>query len=585
MTSSGRDATLGVVVIHDPGEPVPDLPAVRDLIGQVGELLLVFNGREGRQAAVVEPGPHGIRSITFDANRGTAAAWNAALSWAADAGFRYLYVLDQDSAPAPDAVGAALAHMDGNGTAAVVQPPADNGSRLDRFPWNTVASGSLYRVDALRVVGGFDERLFVDQADQELLGRLLDTGHRVEVLEAATIRHCAGSPRPIRLLGRVAVVSNHGPERRWLQGFSAGLLVRRHVAGAPSTSSRVLVRHAWNAAKDAIAGDFASTRAFVAGLAGGLTTARPPERAAERACPYCEGPLVGRFGNVPDWLFGTDVVADVYLCPKCRALAAGRVPAAQEVASWYSQYYTHSFDHRPPRLWSHWWPTPGRRREMQAMRRYFAAPSDVGRFLEVGTGLGERLVDFAEEGWEVLGQDLDPKAGSAALERGIRVHYGPITDLVGAERPFDLIGLSHVLEHVADPGELLRACVALLTPRGRLCVVAPNADSLGRRLFGRWWFGLDQPRHLAIPSRASIVRLAARLGLRTIRLETVATNAAVILGGSLARAPQEHVRARVPQEIVRASTAFAGQAIGRAAVAANSGLGEEIVWVAQRGDG
>ena len=582
MPSTRCARTLGVVVVHEPGGPVERLPAVRDLLDQVEELLVVDNGSG---AALAPP----LRSLAFGANRGTAAAWNAALALARAEGFRCLYLLDQDSAPGPRAVAAALERLTAAGAAAVVQPAARSRLGLDPFPWNTVASGSLYDVEALAAAGGFDERLFVDEVDHELHARLLDSGHAVIALPAPTIDHRAGAPRTIRLGRQTAVVSGHGTERRRLQGFSAGLLARRYLRSRPAVAARLLLRQALTAAKDIAGGERASASALAAGLATGAATPRPPATAADQPCPYCGGPLLGRFGSVPDWRFGTGAPGDVYQCARCAALAAGRIPGDEEVASWYSAYYTHpeyteSVDTPPTRIWSRLWPTARRRDEMERMRWYLVPPAPAGRFLEVGTGSGERLVQFAAAGWDVVGQDIDPKAGALARDRGIEVHQCPVEELLDIERPFDLIGMNHVLEHDAEPRELLRACAALLAPGGRICIISPNAGAFGRLLFGRWWFGLEQPRHLAIPTLESLDQVTAALGLRATCAETVPTNAAVVLGGSLSRWFLERLPPGPLCHAAGLAMNLLGQGLGRSAILLDPRLGEEVVWVGQRAE-
>lgn len=582
MEQTRGSGTLGVVVVHEPDGPVAELPAIRCLVGQVDELLIVFNG--GTPGDVNQSSDEGIRCISFPTNRGTAAAWNAALSAAAEHGHQFLYILDQDSRPFDGTVATALANLQTSGAAAVVQPTRTDRLRVDPFPWNAVASGSLYEVRAVRDVGGFDERLFVDEVDHELLARLLAAGHGVKQLATPTIDHEAGVPRPVAFLGRQATVSGHGAARRGLQGFSAGVLVRRYLRRSPGISARLLARHGLNAAKDLAAGQQRSARALVAGLARGFATRRPPLRAAFGSCPYCNGVLVGCYGAVPDWRFGTGPPGEVYRCATCGALAAGRVPGQEEISSWYSTYYTHSSAPAQTRGWAGLWPTPRRRRELVQLRSYFASPRTTGRFLEVGTGSGERLVEFVDAGWDVVGQDPDPKAGHLARARGLPIHHCPVDELVGCEAAFDLIGLNHVLEHAPNPREVLQACASLLAPGGRLCVISPNAQSLGRILFGRWWFGLEQPRHLAIPTLDSLTRLTAQLNLRAVRSESMATNGAVILGGSLDRAIQNRLPDGVLRRTSRSLTALLGQSMGRAAVHLNCRLGEEVIWIGQHAD-
>jgi len=583
MAPAPAPKTLGVVVVHRVQGSIADLPAVHDLAPQVDELLIVHNG-SGEQAgstSVHIPGAR-VRSLAFPTNRGTAAAWNIALCAARDDGFDRLYLLDQDSEPAIDAVATAHAELARKGAAAIVQPVKADKLRLAPFPWNAVASGSLYDVGALVLVGGFDERLFVDEVDHELLARLLLAGHEVAALPVATVRHDAGTPRDIRVLGRPAVASGHAADRRRLQGYSAGLLVRRSMRKAPAVSVRLLLRHALTAAKDASAGERRGARALVRGLVSGAATADPPLRAAERACPYCAGRLLGRFSGVPDWRFGSGRASDVYRCCDCGALAAGKVPAAEEVASWYIDYYTHAAEPPRSRVWSRLWPTPRRRRELDELRRYFTAPGSNGRMLDVGTGAGERLVQFSDAGWDVVGQDLDDKAGCLARERGLTVHHCPVDELLDREERFDLIGLTHVLEHARDPALLLQACSAMLAPGGQLCIISPNAQSLGRWMFGRWWFGLEQPRHVGIPTATSLERLTARLGLDGALVTSLPSNAAVILGGSLARRLQQRWPAGRLHRAAGFSMAFLGQALGRAASLVDGRLGEEVVWVGHR---
>ena len=573
-------STLGVVVVHEPGGVVADLPAVRDLVDQVDELLLVFNGPIKEEAALAFDDR--VRCIGFDTNRGTAAAWNAGLSAAAARGHRYLYLLDQDSRPFPDAVARAVVHLNASRASAIVQPAVPDRLGLDPFPWNTVASGSLYEAAALQEVGAFDERLFVDEVDHELLARLMGAGRTVEQLATPSIAHATGTPREITLVGHRAVVSGHTPARRRLQGYSAGLLIRRHLRDAPLTSARLLARQSLTAVKDLAAGERPSVRSLVTGILDGFAASKPPRSAAFRPCPYCDGVLLGRFGVVPDWLFGTGPPGEVYRCSTCGALAAGRVPGEDEIASWYESYYTHNVEPERSRRWSAFWPTPRRRREADELRRYLSAPGSTGRFLEVGAGSGQRLIEFAAAGWEVVGQDLDPMAGRLARAEGISIHRCTVDELVGREQPFDLIGLSHVLEHAPDPRAMLQACAALLAQGGQICVISPNAESFGRRLFGRWWFGLDQPRHLAIPTIESMMRVTAPLDLQLACSKSVATNGAVILGGSLDRA----IRNRLPpgnlRRASRSLTALLGQSMGRVAIRLHSGLGEEVVWVGHR---
>lgn len=58
-------------------------------------------------------------------------------------------------------------------------------------------------------------------------------------------------------------------------------------------------------------------------------------------------------------------------------------------------------------------------------------------------------------------------------------HTALFEDFV-ADRPFDTVVMGHVLEHVVDPGAVLRRAVDWLVPGGRVVITVPNAGSLHR---------------------------------------------------------------------------------------------------------
>lgn len=81
---------------------------------------------------------------------------------------------------------------------------------------------------------------------------------------------------------------------------------------------------------------------------------------------------------------------------------------------------------------------------------------------------------------------VEPAEDYAAAVRalrlpGVEVVMSLIEEFSSAEH-FETIVLSHVLEHVASPGDVLTRCRALLAPDGVLLAVVPNAGSIHRRI-------------------------------------------------------------------------------------------------------
>jgi 2-polyprenyl-3-methyl-5-hydroxy-6-metoxy-1,4-benzoquinol methylase len=122
----------------------------------------------------------------------------------------------------------------------------------------------------------------------------------------------------------------------------------------------------------------------------------------------------------------------------------------------------------------------------------------TGRLLDFGCGDGSFMSRMQWVGWQVSGIEQDRKAAdSLRARRGFDVRPS-LDDFADCAGKFDLITVSHVIEHLADPVATLRALRRFLGPGGQLIVVTPNANSLGARVFGKFWRGLEPPRHFNV---------------------------------------------------------------------------------------
>src|SRR5262249_7120392 len=127
--------------------------------------------------------------------------------------------------------------------------------------------------------------------------------------------------------------------------------------------------------------------------------------------------------------------------------------------------------------------------------RGICEPRGANRLLDVGCGTGATLSVYRRLGWHTHGIELDPDAAAQCRSRRLNVHRGTVFDAqFGAE--FDLVLLSHVLEHVREPVAVLRRAAEFLAPGGTILVATPNARGVGFALYGSCWFALDAPRHL-----------------------------------------------------------------------------------------
>jgi SAM-dependent methyltransferase len=116
--------------------------------------------------------------------------------------------------------------------------------------------------------------------------------------------------------------------------------------------------------------------------------------------------------------------------------------------------------------------------------------------LDVGCGAGGNLKTLQDQGWEPYGIEISDVAAAHARELVTgNIHTGTLESAPFPPQSFDLILMSHSLEHLPSPVDALRRVHRLLKDDGLLVVSVPNVNSLEFKLFGRWWLQLDPPRH------------------------------------------------------------------------------------------
>jgi 2-polyprenyl-6-hydroxyphenyl methylase/3-demethylubiquinone-9 3-methyltransferase len=105
-------------------------------------------------------------------------------------------------------------------------------------------------------------------------------------------------------------------------------------------------------------------------------------------------------------------------------------------------------------------------------------PFEGLRLLDIGCGGGLLSEPMTRLGFTVVGVDASERnigtASTHASEQGLEIDYRCSTaeDLLAAGETFDVILNMEVIEHVADPGEFVRSCSAMLRPGGVMIVGA-----------------------------------------------------------------------------------------------------------------
>jgi SAM-dependent methyltransferase len=148
--------------------------------------------------------------------------------------------------------------------------------------------------------------------------------------------------------------------------------------------------------------------------------------------------------------------------------------------------------------------------------RYLPPLPAGGRVLDVGFGSGAFMCLAKQVGWQVSGVDPDPVAVANGRKAGMDVRHGGIEAFSDALETFNVITLSHVIEHVHDPINTIKLAHSLLIPGGRLYIVTPNIDAYGHQNFKECWRGLEPPRHLTIFNWSSMLRALEEAGFLSV---------------------------------------------------------------------
>lgn len=210
-------------------------------------------------------------------------------------------------------------------------------------------------------------------------------------------------------------------------------------------------------------------------------------------------------------------------CADCGLARSARMPDPAEVGGFYDlkSYYTHGESHMRE-------VAPGlidRILIRLAWAADRATPFDVdavaamlppgARVLDIGCGDGEKLAAFRDRGFNVLGIDPDPGSRAYVASQGLTALPGtaemPPSEL--ADQRFDLVIMSHALEHCIDPARAL-ASVRRLTALGGLGYIeVPNAACHHFETFRQCSEMFDAPRHLWFFTPDALAKMADSAGL------------------------------------------------------------------------
>jgi 2-polyprenyl-3-methyl-5-hydroxy-6-metoxy-1,4-benzoquinol methylase len=141
---------------------------------------------------------------------------------------------------------------------------------------------------------------------------------------------------------------------------------------------------------------------------------------------------------------------------------------------------------------------------------------------DIGCGSGSTLEAFRARNYQTFGVEPDPLARSVASRSGV-IFNGTAEALPEdiSDRKFDVVMMSHVLEHCIDPKAAVRNAKRILNHDGTLVIEVPNNTALGFAKFRACWPWTDIPRHLSFFTENSLRSLLSDNDLTVCKVSYV----------------------------------------------------------------
>lgn len=180
-------------------------------------------------------------------NAGIAKALNQIVDKADEMGAEWVVTLDQDSECKSGIVKAyedVLSKYENVGI--VTSVFEDRNAKLDHNAEGDsqevsfcITSASFTNVKAIKKVGGFDEKMFIDMVDYDICYALRRQGYHIIRVNTVGFVHEVGESREIRFLGEKIIVFNHSALRKYYWVRNSVYLTRKYGLDKRKSKKRI----------------------------------------------------------------------------------------------------------------------------------------------------------------------------------------------------------------------------------------------------------------------------------------------------------------------------------------------------------
>jgi SAM-dependent methyltransferase len=238
-------------------------------------------------------------------------------------------------------------------------------------------------------------------------------------------------------------------------------------------------------------------------------------RAASRPCPVCLHASVSTLHFQRFLLPQDHPLADGYevvCCERCGFVYADSAVTQED----YDRFYASFSKYEDKKTATGGGESPSDAKRLSETAECIAAflPRRAARILDVGCANGGLLQRLRDLGFPNLcGFDLPAGCVENTRKLGIEAHFGSVTQHPPGVGPFDLIILSHVMEHLRDLHQAVRGVERLLRPGGHLYIEVPDASEYASHVVAPFQdFNTEHINHFSIRSLENLMGLLGFAG-------------------------------------------------------------------------
>jgi SAM-dependent methyltransferase len=356
----------------------------------------------------------------------------------------------------------------------------------------------------------------------------------------------AGTPIKPRGLHRAALLRVVEEPLRWVRTAFGD-------RGAVATAAAA-------AKKDYIA---TARRRYAADIAAGVERYLEPRR---NDCPWCGSTHLSRLMSMPDLHQGKPGTFTLERCGACEHIFQNPRLTIDGLEFYYRDFYDGYGENALEVIFGIQGQNYRDRAEM--LRPHTSGPRT---WLDVGGGHGH-FCAAARDVWPKTifdGLDMSESIEEAErrgwVDRGMRGMFPELAP--GIAGSYDVVSMSHYLEHTREPLDELDAAATALVPGGHLFIEVPDPEWPMGRVLKRFWIPWLQPQHQHLIPIANLKQALAERGLVPVaeqrvtgRMKFDLTGGLVLALGQLSRDPDTPWAPRPPgvgRKVLRASAVVA----------------------------